>query len=75
MALLSERTRSIAGWLYRRAENVAVILLAVMFAAFIAQIVARYLLNLPTGWSSAWRGIGSDSACTPPHDSTRSSEP
>jgi TRAP-type C4-dicarboxylate transport system permease small subunit len=47
-----ERGRRIAGWLARRAENVAVILLAVMFSAFIAQIVSRYLLNLPTGWSS-----------------------
>jgi TRAP-type C4-dicarboxylate transport system permease small subunit len=44
--------RRAAGWLQRRAENVAAVLLAVMFAAFIAQIVARYLLNLPTGWSS-----------------------
>jgi C4-dicarboxylate transporter, DctQ subunit len=41
-----------AGWLFRRAENVAAILLAVMFAAFIAQIASRYLLNLPTGWST-----------------------
>jgi TRAP-type C4-dicarboxylate transport system permease small subunit len=44
--------RRAAGWLQRRAENVAAVLLAVMFAAFIAQIVSRYLLNLPTGWSS-----------------------
>ena len=39
-------------WLRRRAENVAAALLAVMFAAFIAQIVFRYVFNLPTGWSS-----------------------
>jgi TRAP-type C4-dicarboxylate transport system permease small subunit len=39
-------------WLARRAENVAVILLGVMFVAFIVQIVFRYLLNLPIGWSS-----------------------
>ena len=44
--------RRVADWLLRRAENVAVILLAVMFVAFIAQIVFRYLLNLPTGWTS-----------------------
>ena len=44
--------RRVAGWLHRRAENVAVVLLAVMFAAFIVQVVSRYLLNLPTGWSS-----------------------
>ena len=47
-----ERFRRLAGWLARRAENVAVVLLAVMFTAFIVQIVCRYLLNLPTGWSS-----------------------
>jgi C4-dicarboxylate transporter DctQ subunit len=47
-----EQIRRAAGWLRRRAENVAVILLAVMFTAFIVQIVSRYLLNLPTGWSS-----------------------
>lgn len=46
------RWRRAAGWLARRAENVAVILLAVMFAAFIVQIISRYILNLPTGWSS-----------------------
>jgi TRAP-type C4-dicarboxylate transport system permease small subunit len=47
-----DRLRKAAGWLSRRAENVAVILLAVMFAAFIAQVIFRYILNLPTGWSS-----------------------
>jgi len=39
-------------WLRRRAENVAAGLLAVMFVAFIAQIVFRYVFNLPTGWST-----------------------
>jgi C4-dicarboxylate transporter, DctQ subunit len=38
--------------LARWAEIVAAILLAMMFSAFIAQIVFRYLLNLPTGWTS-----------------------
>lgn len=47
-----ERFRRAVRWLGRRAENVAVILLAVMFAAFIVQIVCRYVLNFPTGWSS-----------------------
>jgi TRAP-type C4-dicarboxylate transport system permease small subunit len=43
----------IAGaWLRRRAENVAAAMLAVMFAAFIMQIVFRYFFNLPTGWTS-----------------------
>jgi len=39
-------------WLRRRAENVAAGLLAVMFAAFIVQIVFRYFLNFPIGWTS-----------------------
>jgi C4-dicarboxylate transporter DctQ subunit len=39
-------------WLRRRAENVAAALLAVMFLAFVVQIVFRYLLNLPVGWTS-----------------------
>jgi TRAP-type C4-dicarboxylate transport system permease small subunit len=39
-------------WLRRRAENVAAAMLAVMFAAFIIQVVFRYLFNLPVGWTS-----------------------
>lgn len=39
-------------WLRRRAENVAAALLAVMFAAFVVQIVFRYLFNFPIGWTS-----------------------
>jgi TRAP-type C4-dicarboxylate transport system permease small subunit len=41
-----------ASWLRRRAENFLAALLAVMFAAFLLQIVFRYLLNLPVGWTS-----------------------
>jgi len=44
--------QSIGAWLRRRAENVAAAMLAVMFAAFVVQIVFRYFFNLPTGWSS-----------------------
>jgi C4-dicarboxylate transporter DctQ subunit len=43
---------SFGAWLRRRAENVAAAMLAVMFAAFIIQIVFRYFFNLPTGWTS-----------------------
>ena len=39
-------------WLRRRAENVAAAMLAVMFAAFVVQIVFRYFFNFPVGWSS-----------------------
>ena len=38
--------------LYRFAEFVAAMLLAVMFVAFMAQIVFRYLFNFPIGWTS-----------------------
>jgi len=41
----------LARWLRRRAENVAVVLLSVMFGTFILQIFFRYLLNNPVGWS------------------------
>lgn len=39
-------------WIRRRAENVVAALLAIMFVAFIVQIVFRYFFNLPVGWSS-----------------------
>ena len=39
-------------WLRRRAEEVAAGLLAVMFIAFILQIVFRYFFNFPIGWTS-----------------------
>ena len=42
----------VGAWLRRRAENAAAAMLAVMFAAFIIQIVFRYLFNLPVGWTS-----------------------
>jgi TRAP-type C4-dicarboxylate transport system permease small subunit len=48
----SEGRRGIGQWLQRAAEIVAVVLLAVMFASFVLQIIFRYLLNLPVGWSS-----------------------
>jgi C4-dicarboxylate transporter, DctQ subunit len=44
--------REVGGWLRRRAENVAAAMLAVMFAAFILQIVFRYFFNFPVGWTS-----------------------
>ena len=44
--------RTAGGWLYRRAENLAVAMLAVMFAAFLVQVLFRYVLNWPVGWAS-----------------------
>src|ERR1044071_320502 len=46
-----DNARALGRWLRRRAENVAVALLSVMFATFIIQIFARYVLNSPIGWS------------------------
>lgn len=39
-------------WLRRRAEDVLAAMLAAMFLAFLLQIVFRYLLNFPVGWTS-----------------------
>ena len=39
-------------WIRRRAENIAALMLAVMFAAFLIQIVFRYFFNFPVGWTS-----------------------
>jgi TRAP-type C4-dicarboxylate transport system permease small subunit len=44
--------RSVVDWIRRRAENVVAALLAIMFVAFIIQIVFRYFFNFPVGWSS-----------------------
>src|SRR4249920_2354680 len=46
-----EQSTALGLWLRRRAENVAVALLSVMFATFIIQIFFRYVLNNPIGWS------------------------
>ena len=47
-----ERLKTVAVWAHRRASDVASIMLAVMFIAFICQVVFRYLLNLPVGWAN-----------------------
>jgi C4-dicarboxylate transporter, DctQ subunit len=44
--------REAGAWLRRRAENVAAAMVAVMFFAFVLQIVFRYFLNFPVGWTS-----------------------
>jgi TRAP-type C4-dicarboxylate transport system permease small subunit len=44
--------RKLGAWLRRRAEDVLAALLAVMFLAFIIQIIFRYLMNFPIGWTS-----------------------
>ena len=39
-------------WIRHRAENIVAGLLGIMFVAFIIQIVFRYFLNFPIGWTS-----------------------
>ena len=43
--------RAALSWLRARADNVAAGILAVMFAAFLLQIVTRYVFNNPLGWT------------------------
>lgn len=42
----------VVDWIRRRAENVVVALLGVMFVAFLIQIVFRYFFNFPVGWAT-----------------------
>ena len=49
--MASKRSPAIGQWLRTRAENVAVALIATMFACFLLQICFRYLLNRPLGWT------------------------
>lgn len=42
---------ALMAWLHRRAENLLVLMILAMFVAFILQIVFRYFLNLPVGWT------------------------
>ena len=45
------RLNSIFDWLARRAENFLALILGALFMSFLIQIVFRYLLNLPLGWT------------------------
>lgn len=48
---MNSRLYGIGTWLHARAENLLAAMLAVMFTVFILQIVFRYILNLPIGWT------------------------
>ncbi len=52
-----DRLRTIWTWLGKRAENLLALLLFTMFVAFLLQIVFRYFLNLPVGWTVEWVAI------------------
>ena len=41
----------LGAWLQARAENLLAAMLAVMFGVFLIQIVFRYVVNLPIGWT------------------------
>ena len=48
---MNPKGASVLGWLRRRTDDFAVVLMAIMFVSFILQIVFRYVLNRPLGWS------------------------
>jgi C4-dicarboxylate transporter, DctQ subunit len=47
----SARLVAIGKWLRRRAENIVALMLVTMFICFILQIIFRYVLNYPVGWT------------------------
>ena len=49
--MTSRNWPAILKWLHRRAQNVAVFLIATMFVCFLLQIFFRYFLNNPLGWT------------------------
>lgn len=49
---MTPSNHSLGGWLYRRAENVLAAMLTAMFVVFLLQIVFRYALSLPIGWTN-----------------------
>lgn len=48
---MTSRLIAAGGWLRRRAEDIAAVMFMVMFLAFIIQIVTRYVINFPLGWT------------------------
>lgn len=52
-----DRLKQIRDWLARRAENLLALLLLSMFVTFLLQIVFRYFLSLPVGWTVEWVSI------------------
>ena len=56
--------RKLAKRFTRFAELVLAMLLAVMFVAFIVQIVFRYVFNFPIGWTSELTVITGSGWCS-----------
>ena len=49
--MMGEGSQGAVAWLNRRANDVAVALMGIMFVSFLLQIAFRYLLNQPLGWT------------------------
>lgn len=47
-----DRLSGPARWLRARAENLAALMMAVMFVSFLVQILFRYVLNWRAGWAA-----------------------
>ncbi len=50
--MTSQKLHGVGRWLHARAENVLAAMLAVMFFSFLLQVIFRYVLNWPTGWTN-----------------------
>lgn len=49
---MTRKSMAAAGrWLRRRADDIAVALMGLMFVSFLLQIAFRYVLNQPLGWT------------------------
>lgn len=48
---MSKKLLSAGPWLRLRANDVAVVLMGLMFVSFLLQIAFRYVLNQPLGWT------------------------
>lgn len=54
---MDPRLRRVGHWLYKRAENVLAAMLATMFFTFLLQVLFRYVLGWPTGWTNELSAI------------------
>ncbi len=48
---MSNKLHSAGAWWRRRANDLAVLLMGLMFVSFLLQIAFRYVLNQPLGWT------------------------
>jgi TRAP-type C4-dicarboxylate transport system permease small subunit len=48
---MSTNLLAVKGWFRRRADDITVLLIGTMFVCFLLQIVSRYVLNAPLGWT------------------------